>query len=137
MSVQTVTLNLPSVVYKRFKHRANNNHRTIEAELLNVVSTAPATLDELPISLSTELASLALLDDNTLWDAAGSRMPIEKAELLSELHFKRDYEGLSEAESKTLNNLVRQYERYMLIRAKAAVLLKRRGQDISELGPKE
>lgn len=133
MSVQTVTLNLPSALYQRFKHRANNNHRTIEAELLDVVTTAPPTRDE----LGTELASLALLDDNTLWDAARSRMPIEKAQLLSELHFKRGYEGLSEAESKRLNNLVRQYERYMLIRAKAAVLLKRRGQDISELGPKE
>lgn len=133
MSVQTVTLNLPSALYHRFKHRANNNHRTIEAELLDVVTAAPPTHDE----LETELASLALLDNNTLWNAARSQMPIEKAELLSELHFKRGDEGLNEAESKTLNNLVQQYERYMLIRAKAAVLLKRRGQDISELGPKE
>lgn len=85
MSVQPVTLNLPSAVYKRFKHRASNNHRTIEAELLNVVTTAPATRDELSIELETELASLALLDDNTLWDAARSRMPIEKAEEMEEL----------------------------------------------------
>jgi len=133
MSVQTVTLNFPSALSQRFKHRANNNHRTIEAELLDVVTTASPTLDE----LETELASLALLDDNTLWDAARSRMPIEKAQQMEELHRGRGYEGLSEAESKRLNNLVRQYERYMLIRAKAAVLLKRRGQDISELGAKE
>lgn len=137
MSVQPVTLNLPEAVYKRFKHQANNNHRTIEAELLNIVTTAPPIENELPIELETELASLALLDDLTLWDAARSQMPIAKSEKIQELHFKRDYEGLNEAESKTLNNYVQQYQRQMLIRAKAAALLKRRGQDISSLGPKE
>lgn len=133
MSVQPVTLNLPSALYQRFKHRATNNRRTIEAELLDVVTTAPPTHNE----LETELALLALLDDNILWNAARSRMPSKKAQQMEELHFKRGYQGLNEAESKTLSSLVQQYERYMLIRAKAAVLLKRRGQDISELGPKE
>ncbi len=76
------------------------------------------------------------MDNDALWRVARSRMPVEEAELMEEFHFKRRYEGLSETEIKSLNYLVQQYERYMLNRAEAAVLLKERGVDISELGPK-
>ncbi len=62
MDVQTITLSLPQVLYKHFEYRANNHHRTIEAELLDVVTTTAASVDdELPAELERELALLGLV----------------------------------------------------------------------------
>ena len=136
MSAQAVTLNLPQLLYERFQRRAEKTERTIEAELLDVVAAAPAVNDDLPAKLEEELAALALLDDEPLWLAARSRMAETSTELMTELNYKQQREGLNKAELENLNHLAREYDRYLLIRAEAAVLLKRRGINISELGPK-
>jgi hypothetical protein len=136
MTARAVTLNLPQLVYERFQRRAEKTDRTIEAELLDVVAAAPVVNDDFPAKLEEELASLALLDDERLWLAARSRMPDKEAELIAKLNYKQQRDGLKKAELATLNHLGREYDRYLLIRAEAAVLLKRRGVDISELGPK-
>lgn len=136
MSAQAVTLNLPQLLYERFQRRAEKKDRTIEAELLDVVAAAPVVNNGLEAKLEEELTSLALLDDESLWLAARSRMPETPAELMAKLNYKQQREGLNKAELATLNDLGQEYDRYLLIRAEAAVLLKRRGVDISELGPK-
>jgi len=133
MTVQTVTLNLPGALYNRLKHRAEQAHRSIEAELLEVVATAVPLADELPAELAEAIAPLALLDDEALRRAARSHLPAEVAAQLERLHLKRQREGLTESESQTLAGLVRQYERAMLVRAQAAALLKQRGRDVSDL----
>ncbi len=38
MSVQSVTLNIPTALYAQLKKRAEQAHRTVEEELLTVVS---------------------------------------------------------------------------------------------------
>ena len=73
------------------------------------------------------------LDDAALWQAARSRLSAEKSAQLELLHFKRQREGLSETEARTLAELVQQYERAMLIRARAVAILKLRGHDLSGL----
>jgi len=47
--------------------------------------------------------------------------------------FQRQREGLTPAETESAETLIRQYERAMLARAQAAVLLRQRGYDISTL----
>jgi hypothetical protein len=133
MTVQSVTLNLPSPLYERLKRRAEQAHRTVEAELLDVVVTAIPMGDELPSDLSEAISPLALLDDAALWRAACSHLPVEAATEMEHLHLKRQREGLTVSEAQVLAGLVRQYERAMLIRAQAAALLKQRGHDVSEL----
>jgi plasmid stability protein len=133
MSVQPVTLNLPSALYARLKRRAERSRRSVEAELLELVATAVPVADELPADLSEAISPLNLLDDEALWRAARSRLAPETASEMERLHLKRQREGLSEAEAQTLAGLVRQYERAMLVRAQAAALLKQRGFDVSEL----
>jgi len=133
MAIQPVTLNLPRALYNRLKHRAEQANRTVEAELLEVVATAVPVADELPTDLAEAISPLALLDDEALWRAARNHLPAEVAAQLEELHLKRQREGLTEAETQTLAGLVRQYERVMLIRAQAAMLLKQRGYEVSEL----
>jgi hypothetical protein len=132
MSAQTVSLNLPSALYARLKHRAEQSRRSIEAELLEVVVTAVPLADELPPDLNEAVSPLALLDDGDLWRAARSGLASEAATEMERLHLKRQSEGLSESETQTLAGLVRQYERAMLVRAQAAALLKQRGHDVEE-----
>jgi plasmid stability protein len=133
MAIQPVTLNLPSVLYNRLKRRAEQTHRTVEAELLEVVAVAVPATDELPTELEEAISPLSLLDDEALRRAARSHLPQEAADQLESLHLKRQREGLTEAESQTLAGLVRQYEWVMLVRSQAVALLKQRGHDVSNL----
>jgi len=133
MAVQSVTLNLPVPLYNQIKRRAEQAHRTVEVELLDVVATAVPIAESLPADLAEALSPLPLLDDEALWRAAQSHLPGKVAAQLEALHLKRQREGLTEAETQTCAGLVRQYERAMLIRAQAAALLKQRGYDVSKL----
>jgi phage terminase Nu1 subunit (DNA packaging protein) len=133
MTVHAVMLRVPSPLYEQLKRRAEQTQRTVEAELLDVVATAMSVDDDLPATLAEAISSLALLGDEALWRAARSRLSAETASQMEDLHLKRQREGLTEAEEETLNGLVRQYERTMLVRAQAATLLKERGYDISQL----
>jgi DNA-binding helix-hairpin-helix protein with protein kinase domain len=133
MTVQTVTLELPSLLYDRVKRRAEQARRSIEMELLEAVATAVSPTEELPDDLAEAVASLALLDDETLRRAAASHFSAEQAAELEALHFKRQDVGWSESEARRAAELVQQYERAMLIRAQAMALLTQRGYDVSKL----
>jgi plasmid stability protein len=133
MAVQAVTLHLPSPLYERLKRRAEQTHRSVEAELLEVVAAAVPVADDLPVDLAQVISPLALLDDEALWRAARSHLPAEAVAQMEQLHLKRQREGLTGSEAETLAGLVRQYERAMLVRAQAAALLKERGYDVAEL----
>ena len=133
MTVQVVTLHVPSPLYEQLKRRAAQAQRTVEAELLDVVATAVPVGDDLPTDLAGAISPLALLDDAALWRTARSHLSAEAVAQMEDLHLKRQREGLDDAEAETLTGLVRQYERTMLIRAQAAALLKARGHDVSLL----
>jgi len=133
MTVQAVTLHLPSPLYEQVKRRAEQTHRSVEAELLEVVAAAVPVADDLPADLAQAISPLSLLDDKALWRAARSHLAAEAAAQMELLHLKRQREGLSGSEAETLAGLVRQYERAMLVRAQAAALLTERGYDVSEL----
>ena len=133
MTVQSVTVNVPSALYERLERRAVQTHWTVEDVLLDVLATAVPVADELPSDLAEALSPLALLDDAALWRAARSHLATEVAAELEALHLKRQRERLTASETQTLARLVRQYERAMLVRAQAAALLKQRGYDVAEL----
>lgn len=80
-----------------------------------------------------ELASLELLDDSALWNAAQTRMPPSDAERMEELHRKQRLTGLSETEAQELSRLEQQYERVILVRSHSTWLLEQRGHDIRRL----
>jgi hypothetical protein len=128
---QHVTLNVPGTLYDRLRRRAEEAHRTVEDELLHVVAAAIPGADDLPAELDEAVSQLAVLDDAALFGAARAAMPKDAAEELERLHHKRQREGLTEAEAQAAAALTRLYERFMLVRAEAAVLLAHRGHDLS------
>ncbi len=133
MASATVTVQLPDPLYARLAERARRANRPVEAEVVTVLESAVAADDGLPADLATEMASLQVLTDEELWRAARNRLADELVQRTEELHHKRQREGLTAAEADEAAQLVRQYERVMLLRAEAARLLRARGHDVSGL----
>ena len=87
MFTETLTLHLPDRLYARLQQRAQQSNRTLEAELLEVLSTAVPADESLPHPLAEEVSRLDDLDDAALWQAARSRLSAEKSAQLELLHF--------------------------------------------------
>jgi plasmid stability protein len=132
MVQQTVMVTLPDDIYQRLKVRAEHARHSVEEELL---ALAAAALDDEPIPLDIQeaVASLPVLDDAALWQAARSRLSPAESDEVEVLHFKQQREGLTDAEKQRLGSLMHQYEKALLIRSHALLLLKQRGQDITPL----
>jgi hypothetical protein len=133
MTVQAVTLRLPDMLYRRLEQRAREKRRSVEDELVSVVSSALPTIDDLSADIAGDMAQLTFLTDAELWQAAHSQLPERDAERMQALLWKRQREGLSAAETREVTRLGHRANHTMLVRARAAVLLKERGYDISEL----
>lgn len=66
MSVQSITVEMPSGLYNRIKRRAVEAHRSIEVELLETVAAAVPLEEEIPDDLAAALIQLAAADHATL-----------------------------------------------------------------------
>jgi len=134
MARRSVTFELPEDLYKRLERQAAEAQRSLGDEMVQLLATAvPAEDDRLPPELEQELARMEALDDAALWRAARPRFSARQSRRLESLHFKLQDEGLTEAERREEQSLVRAYEQAVLIRAQALALLKERGQDITPL----
>ncbi len=133
MNAQTITVDLPDGLYSQLKQRAERWNRSIEAEMVDVLSAAMPGENRLPLDLENELSRLNEADDVTLKQMARGRLSLDESRQLEELHSKRQSEGLSEVETESLARLVHEYERVIVIRAHAAALWKQRGYNPSEL----
>ena len=133
MAAHAVTLHLPETLYKRFQQRAKWSHRSLETEILDAVASAAPVEGELSPDLIESLEALQRLDDEQLWALAREAMSPEACRELEHLHLKQRDEGLNREEDAARANLIREYERSMLVRAQAAKLLKERGHDVSSL----
>lgn len=136
MTPQTVPVNLPEQLYRRVRQMAEDKNRSVSDELTAVVEKALAADDEwqgVATEIADEIAQLQFLDDAHLWRTARLTVPTEKSERMQDLSQKLKAEGLTAAEEEEVQRLQRYAHRIMLLRAEAAVLLKRRGFDISNL----
>jgi len=84
-------------------------------------------------AVTEAVAALELLSDAELWRAAQAPLAEADRSQLETLNLKQQRENLTPAEQETLERLVRQYDRAVLLRAEAARLLKERGHDVSGL----
>ncbi len=105
MSTQPLTLHLPDQLHARLQQSAHESNRTLEAELLEVLSTVVPAEESLPRSLAEEVAGLNDQDNANLWQAARSRLSEQQSAQLEEFHLKRQSEGLTGAEARTLAEL--------------------------------
>ncbi len=135
MSFQAITIQLPEQLYSDVVKRAHRMQRSVEEEVVAVVADALPTINDLPIELTEELEELALLSDAELWQAAQTKLGEEEAAQMQTLVSKQQRDGLTTREQRKTEKLLQRYNRTMLVRAQAAILLKKRGFDISSLNP--
>ena len=128
--MHTVTLQIPEDLYARIRQRAQRTQRSVEAEFVNVLSAALPDADDLPRELEVAIEPLDRSNDEELWRAARQQLPRSISAELESLHFKQQREGLSSAERERSEALCLEYDRVMLVRARAAVLLHARGHDV-------
>lgn len=135
MALQPITLHLSNRTYQQIQQRAQATKRTVEDELRVVVEDAlsPDEYAGIPENIAEEMRQLAFLDNEQLWRAARVTVPSDKSERMQELAWKLDREGVTDSERQEIEHLRFLANRVMLIRAEAAVLLKKRGLDVSEL----
>ncbi len=133
MSAQTVTLHLPVSIYDLLRQRAEEARRSLEAEILHVVTSAVRPEDDLPADLREVIVPLRGLDDEALRRAAMDRFPEEASARFTELNRKQQRDGLTDEEIRVRDDLRHGFERVMVIRAEAAALLQERGHDVSNL----
>ena len=133
MSLQTITITLPETTFQRLLRRSSFTRRSVADEAARIVATALPAEEKIPSALESELSRLEQFTDGELWQVAQSKATFADETTMQELLDKQQREGLSVTENKTAHALSREFNRIMLMRAKAAVLLKTRGHDISPL----
>jgi plasmid stability protein len=134
MTAQSLTLRIPSPLYDRLKQRAAASDRSVEEETLDLLASAVPAGEALPDDLAAAVAELDHADDQTLLQAARSHLSPQAAAELESLHFKQQQGTLTDAEREAMRRLVLEYERAMLVRARAAALLHQRGLEVPTPG---
>jgi uncharacterized membrane protein YcfT len=133
MSVQTVTLSLPEPVYEQIRRAAERIQRPVHEVMAEVVAAVAPVADTATAKMRSVLAQMVYLNDAALWQAARSTIPKEQRERLEALHDKQQRQGLTNEERFEEQALLALYDETILVRAQAAVLLKQRGYDVSDL----
>ena len=133
MAVQNVTIRMSDQLYHQVEQRAGRMQRSVEEEVVAVVEGALPVLDFLLADIADELGQMVFLTDSELWHAAQTVMTAGENRRMQALVLKRQREGLSPEEEIEAEQLTMRQERVMLLRARAAALLRERGQDVSTL----
>jgi len=133
MATQTVTLTLPASVIERARRLARRARRPVNEILVEALSTALPGDDTDASTLRSSIGQLAYLNDAALWRAARTTMAVDQRQRLEALHHEQQRRSLDQAERDEMEALERLYRDTVLVRAQAAVLLKQRNYDISDL----
>jgi hypothetical protein len=132
MELQTITISLPTPIYRRVERQSQLMQRSIAEELVAVVIDY-SQKETLADDIEQVLAQLDWFTDNELWQAAQFTVSADDSDKMQELLEKQQRDGLTTSESQQVKQLSHFFNRIMLVRAKALVLLKQRGYDISSI----
>jgi hypothetical protein len=128
---QPVTIHLSKPMYQRLTRGAALSRQPVEQFLVSALASGLALLDDLPEVLVADMAGLALLNDGALWRVAKETLSADQQERLDELLAEKSRRALTNLEGHEIDQLMAAYERTVLRRAQAAVLLKERGYDLT------
>jgi len=130
---QTITLTLPENFFRPAQRTAQATNQPIEEVLLHALQASLPSLEGLPEDLLENLTALEMLDDQSLWQVMGERVPTSQQRTLSDLLDRQRSITLTDVEQQQLTTLQWQADLIMLRKARAAVLLRFRGKRIPTL----
>ncbi|MBC7810045.1 MAG: hypothetical protein H7175_02805 [Burkholderiales bacterium] len=128
MSQQPVLLQIPDELYDRVRQVAENSNRPLENVLLDSLSLMFGEDTE---TLSPE--ALESFSDVQLWALVYRRLAWSTDVRLQELTALGKQGLLSSDQELEMERLIAAYDRYVLIRSKALLLLKKRGHDVESI----
>jgi hypothetical protein len=125
-----ITLTLPDLLFEPVQRIARATNQPVEAVLLKALQVSLPPLDGLPEDMAEELAGLEELDNASLERVMREQVSADAQDEMAE-HVDRLQAGqASEADLERLNVLRGQADRVMLRKARAAVILRFRGERI-------
>jgi predicted transcriptional regulator len=124
------TLTLPDELYESIQRNAQATHQPPESMLLRSLRVSLPPLDGLPAAVAKDLLQLEALDDEALRAVVHERVGEDELEEVEDLLEKNRAGTLADAELDRLEALRRKAERTTLRKARAAVLLRFRGQPV-------
>lgn len=130
---QTITLHLPDRFYEPIQRMAQAMAQPIESVLLKALQTSLPSLDGLPTDRFAELTQLERMDNEALKRLLLKTVPQEQQQELETLLQKNQLNTLTNTEQKRLSFLQQEVNKIMLQKARAAVLLRFRGQRLPTL----
>ncbi len=131
MSDSMVTLDLPADVYERVRRAAKGMNQPLEKALVDIVRAATPSLERVPAEYRAELEALEDLSDDELRRVSRSVVALGQQRRVERLLDKNQRDELTDRERQTLAGLRSEGDRVMLRRSYAALLLKYRGQRVS------
>lgn len=90
-AMPTVTLQVPEQLYARIRERAERSRRSVEAELVDVLTAAVPDGDDLAFDLFEAITALDQLGDAELREAARQKLPGEVSEELQSPQGKQSH----------------------------------------------
>jgi len=127
MSLQTVTLTMPDSIYRRVKRSAEALRRPPEEVIVETLNVALPRLDDMPLEMAKDVATMHALSDEKLWEIARSVMLAKRQTRLRALSATQRERALKPAELQKLDELLQEYGRITLRKAQAHALLHERG----------
>lgn len=129
MTSQAITLQLSEPLLRSLMRRAERSQKPLEAEITKILENACPDDDEdtLTPELEMVMEALSLMEDHTLWNVASAKIPDSVTDEMETYYTKRLAEGLSAEEEFELAHMEKMFEKNVLVRAQAAMLLKERG----------
>lgn len=131
MATETITLQIPQILYQRLVNTAHAQRRSIEEVIVHALQVgSPPAWDDLPEEFQADIAALDKLDDNSLWQIVRDRKTAEQMERYDFLLERNSSGNITDAEKLELIKLRHETDRFMLCKAQAAVLLRWRGHNV-------
>ena len=130
MSTQTITIEVPEMLYRAMRRLAAATHQRLETIVQESLEHALPPLDDVPDDEAATLAALSALSDAALWREARAALSSDDQ---SELHTLLEQQGagiLSDQEQARLQELLKLYGQLTVRKAHAWLLLARRGYTV-------
>lgn len=160
MPANPLTVTLPEPLLKQIRSRARRAKRTVEAEVIHLLSDAIAGTRRVPANgtpkgngrvnpdppaaggpgdqtlapdIAEAVARVRSLDGQALRAAMKPLITPKQAKRLAELNYKAQATGLTDAEESERDRLLHVYDKSMVVRAAVMAELHKRGVNVAEL----
>jgi hypothetical protein len=127
MTAGMISLPVPEPLYRRLERVAQMTQRSVAETLASAIAIAVPPAADLPDALADELAGMAWLSDKMLRSAIRPTFTRAQQKRLAEINDIQDERPLAYAERVEQAHLLAEYERSMLRRAQAFMILAQRG----------